>query len=254
MVQDLLLFIIVETYILKTDLSLRILHLYRLLLILNIRCCLYHLKETLKSAHALLQHLCQFHKNLDGADEDSDIQSDHGHILRCHLTSGDQNSSHHQSQHIHHSLEEGIASLEKSHSPVVILLGYKEGLISSLKLPALDLLIGKSLNDPNPRQRILEGGIHMTDLPSIIQKSGMHGTILFKGYKSHNHHCRQKHQGQLPLDQKQKNKGTDDLHQGNKQILRSMVGHLGYIKKIGDQLTHHGTGVIAVIVGKGQLS
>ena len=43
-----------------------------------------------------------------------------------------------------------------------------------------------------------------------------------------------------------------NLDQRDKQVLRTMMGKLRNIKKVGYQLAHHLSGIVLIIVGKGQ--
>ena len=58
---------------------------------------------------------------------------------------------------------------------------------------------------------------------------------------------------QVFVDKEQEDKSTDDLYQGDKKILWTMMCKLGNVKKVTDQLTHHLTGIIPAVIGKRQL-
>ena len=57
--------------------------------------------------------------------------------------------------------------------------------------------------------------------------------------------------GEPPVDQEQEDKGSDDLDQGNEQVFRAVVGELGDVEEVGDQLAHHLSGIVLGIVGEG---
>ena len=55
------------------------------------------------------------------------------------------------------------------------------------------------------------------------------------------------------IDHKKENKCTNDLHNRNKQIFRSMMGKFRNIKKITDQFAHHLTGIVLTVIGERKL-
>src|SRR5699024_2145005 len=99
-------------------------------LVLNGRLCIHDIEETPESGESLLNHLCQLHKDLDRADEDSDIQRIHGKIRRIHLSVCDEISAEYQCDKIHHALEEQIPSHEPAHAVIVGVLGKQECMVA----------------------------------------------------------------------------------------------------------------------------
>lgn len=81
----------------------------------------------------------------------------------------------------------------------------------------------------------------------------MHPSVLADGEDQHADHQGKQRNGQLPVDQEQEDKGTNDLDQGNEQVLRAVVGEFRDVKEVRDQLAHHLAGVVLIIVREGQL-
>ena len=58
------------------------------------------------------------------------------------------------------------------------------------------------------------------------------------------------HQRQPPLDRKHDDKGADDGHAGDENILRAVMGQFRDLKQLAGQAAHQGAGPIAVIVAE----
>src|SRR5699024_4454829 len=98
----------------------------------------------------------------------------HGKIRRRHFAESNEDAAGCQSDQVHKPLEKCISALERSHGTIVILLGEKEVFISLMELSALNIFVGKRLDDPDAFQRILQGSVDVTDFAAVIQKSCLH--------------------------------------------------------------------------------
>src|SRR5699024_10638212 len=204
--------------------------------VLDLRSCFDNRYETFKAGKSLLHHLCQFHQDLYGADEDADIEGIHGQIRRLHKTGGDEISAIHQGDQIHQTLEKGVAALEISHAPVIIILGQKKGMDAFLKFMAFHVFVGKGLDDTDAGQRVLETGVDIADFFAVFHERFLHPPVLPYGKEDHAEHQQSQYDGKTPVDQEQKDEGTDDFHQGDKQVLRPVMGEFRNVKQVGDQL------------------
>ena len=115
--------VIAEAYVLIGNMALYICKGLRVRRILDLRFCFHDCQEALEAGKALLEHFRKLHQDLDGADENSDVEGVHGQVCWLHLPDGDKVSSGHQDGQIHHALEKQGACVEFSHGPVVIVPG-----------------------------------------------------------------------------------------------------------------------------------
>ena len=169
--------------------------------ILDLRLCFHDCQEALEAGKALLEHFRKLHQDLDGADENADVEGVHGQVCRLHLPDGDKVSSGHQDGQIHHALEKQGACVEFSHGPVVIVPGADEVLVAPSELFPFDLFVGKGLDHTDPGQGILETGVDVADLSPVVHEGLMHPGVLAAAEKHHkkDHHGQQ--ESQLPIDQ-----------------------------------------------------
>ena len=86
-------------------------------------------------------------------------------------------------------------------------------MIALLKLLPFNILIGKGLHHPDTGQRILQAGVHISDLAPVLHESLLHPLVLPQRKEKHTENQNNKRQSQPPVDEEQENKGTDDLHQ-----------------------------------------
>ena len=105
--------------------------------VLDIRFGVHNCAESAETGQTLLHHLGQLDQNLDGADENTDVQGIHGKIGSLHLSLGNQITAKHQRNQIHHALEEQIAAHKSTHAAVVCLFGSQKGMIALAELIAL---------------------------------------------------------------------------------------------------------------------
>ena len=236
-----------------THMSFHVSKLHSVVCIPDLGFCFHYIQETAEAGKALLHHFHKLYQDLDGADEDSDIQGIHGKIRSLHFTLSDQIAAVNQSYQVHHALEKQVGAHEASHAMVIITLGNKERFVTSFKFFTLDVLICEGLHHADPGKRILKTGIYISDLTTVFHEGFLHFCILAEGKHKHHDHQEDQRQCKLLVDKEQEDKSTDDLYQGDKKILRTMMCKLGNVKKVTDQLTHHLTGIIPAVIGKRQL-
>ena len=136
---------------------------------------------------------------------------------------------------------------------IIISFGNKERLIAFLKFGTLDVLVCEGLYHADSGKRILKTGIYISDLTTVFHEGFLHFCILAEGKHKHHNHQEDQRQCKFFVDKEQEDKSTDDLYQGDKKILWTMMCKLGNVKKVTDQLTHHLTGIIPAVIGKRQL-
>ena len=244
---------VMERNMIVTYMTFHILKFHSIIGIFDLRFRFHHIQETTETGKAFLHHFHKFHQDLDRADEDSDIQGIHGKIPGLHFTLGDQITTVNQSHQIHHTLEKQVGAHETTHTVVIITLGNKECFVALFKFFPLNVLICKRLHHADSGKGILKTGIHIADLTPVFHEGFLHFCILAEGKNEHHDHQDDQRQCQLFVDKEQEDKSADDLYQGDKKILRSMMGKLGNVKKVTDQLTHHLAGIVPAVIGKGQL-
>ena len=146
--------------------------------ILDIRFGFDHRRIALEAGKPLLDHFRQFHQNLDGADENADVEGVHGQIRRLHLSLRDKIAAKDQGYQVHHALEKQVPAHERTHTLIVGVLGKKEPLVALIKFPPFHILVGKGLDHTDPCQGILQGGVYVPDLFAVIHESGLHPLVL----------------------------------------------------------------------------
>ena len=250
MAEHILVLSVVEAHIVVGHMALHIPQVLRAGGIHNLRLRLHHRCKALESGESLLHHLRQLHQDLDGIDENADVQGIHGQVVRRHLPVGDEPAAVDHRHQVHHALEKQVAPHEAAHAVVVILLGQEEILVAPAEFLPLHILVGEGLDHPDPRQRVLQAGVHIPDLPPVVHEGGLHPLILPGGEEDHEHHQGQQRHRQPGVDGEQADEGAHDLDQGDKKVLRAVVGKFGDIEQVGHQLAHHLSGIVVVIVGK----
>ncbi len=126
-------------------------------------------------------------------------------------------------------------------------------MIALFKFFPLDLLVGKGLDYADACQRILETGIHISDLPAVFHKCLLHPLVLAEGEDEHTENQYDEGKGKSPVDQEEKDKGAGDLYHGDEQIFRAVVRKLSDVKQVGHELAHHLTGIVPAVIGERQL-
>ena len=118
---------------------------------------IHDLTEPLKARHTLLKLLREFHKNIDGVDENIDVEGVDCKILTGHLPLSNKVPSGHENRYKHHSFKEIVAGEKHRHLSVVGLLGIEERCVGAVKFLFLDILSRKGFNDPDASQSVLKG-------------------------------------------------------------------------------------------------
>ena len=169
--------------------------------------------ETAEAGHALLNHFRQLHQNLNRTDENADIKGVHGQIRHIHLSLCDQEASEHQGDEIHHTLKKQVAAHEGSHAFIVCIFGKQKALIAFSEFRAFYILVGKGLYHTDAGKRILQTGVYISDFFPVVHEGDLHSLVLAEGKKKHDHHQHSHGNGEPPVDEKQKNKGANNLNQ-----------------------------------------
>ena len=142
--------------------------------------------------------------------------------------------------------------MEAAHGLIVVVTGPDKVFVAVSKLFPFNVFIGEGLNDADPGEGVLEPGVDIPDLSPVIHKGFLHAFILTDTEPYHERHDDGQADGQLSVDQEKEDEGTDDLDRTDKDIFRPVVGELGNLKQVGNQLAHHLAGVVFIIIGKGQ--
>ena len=243
---------ILKTYIMKSNIPLRMFTGHRIRLVKDLNIAVHDLYKTLDSCHAALKLL----RKLDDPPDCSN-QCTHIHHIGHQITGHDLSSDHkdtarHQQYQIHHTVKGSGRSLKSRHKLISFLLDMKEIDIVLLKLLFFLFLIGKSLHHLLPEKAVLNAGVQLTDLHTLLTERLPHTQIDHRAGHHHNRYHRKKDQCQTKADPGQDHEGNDRLDTRNKKFLRTVMGKLCHIKQIiGDpphDLTHFG--IIIVCIGQ----
>ena len=139
-------------------------------LVLDLDLCAHHIQVAAEAGEAFLHHFHQLYQDLDGTDKDADIEGVHGQIHHVHPALGDEIAAVDQGHQVHHALEEKIPSGEIAHTFVVGVLGAEEALIAPGEFLPFNVLVGEGLYHPDAGQGVLEAGVHISDLATVVQK------------------------------------------------------------------------------------
>ena len=132
-----------KTHVFIVDNTLYILKCSRIRFIHYLRHRLNNFRKTFKSRKPLLQLLGKFDKNIYRINEYIYVQSIYGKIFSRYLTLCNKKPARDKYGHKHHSFEEIITRMEKSHLLIISLFGIKEGNVALIELSLLDLFTYK---------------------------------------------------------------------------------------------------------------
>ena len=154
---------------------------------------------------------------------------------------------------VHHALEEEVPAHEVPHAVVVVLLGEKECMVAPAEFFPFNVLVREGLDDADAGQRVLEAGVHIADPAAVFHEGLLHPGVLAGCEEQHAQDQEGKGKRKAPVDQEQENERTDDLHQRDKKVFRSVVGEFRDVEQVGYKLAHHLPGIVPAVIGEGKL-
>ena len=158
----------------------------------------------------------------------------------------------HDGNRIEYADEHRVHRVERSHEPVRQLLGVDESMVALVELADLDALVSERFHHADATERILEPCVDIGHLLAVLGEYRPLAVVPPERVGRHEHGGDEHDERERHVDEEQKRERARDLEDADEEVLGAVVGELGYVEQVGNELAHHGAGVVAVVVGEAQ--
>ncbi len=211
-----------------------------------------HLHEAPEAGIALLELLGEVDELLDRRDEDADVEGVYGQIGNLEGALRHEVAAAHDGNRIEYADEHRVHRVERSHEPVRQLLGVDESMVALVELADLDALVSERFHHADATERILEPCVDIGHLLAVLGEYRPLAVVPPERVGRHEHGGDEHDERERHVDEEQKRERARDLEDADEEVLGAVVGELGYVEQVGNELAHHGAGVVAVVVGEAQ--
>ena len=211
---------------------------------------LNHLHEPLEAGITALELLREVDQHFDRIQENADVERVDRKRHRLESAHGDEIAARHQHERVKQPLEEAVPGVKAAHDLITVGLGIEKTAVAVVELLAFDLLVCERLHDTDAGERILHAGVDRRDLAAVVHENPVHTPILAEAENDHDQRDRQQQQRHRDVHEHEDREGSDDFQRGNHDVLGPVVRELGDVEQVADELRHHFTGVVAVVIGE----
>ena len=221
-------------------------------LVLEVRLDAHQLDKPVEAGEAVGEELVEVGHLPHGVDEGADIEVEGDEVHIAHLAPHDvhpAHGDHRQGQDAHKELHGGV---KPAHGLVKVALGGLELLVGAVELAGLGVLVGEGLGGAHAGEAGLnvgvDGGHGLLHAPGGVH----HGLPVYGGDQNEDGDQNQHHQGQLPADGEHHHNGPRHGDQGDKQVLRPVVGQLRDVEELPGHPAHEMAGAVLVVEPEGE--
>ena len=122
-----------------------------------------------------------------------------------------------------------------------------------VELIDFQILVSEGFHHPDTQQAVLHLRVDFAHLMPGILKRHAHFPAEVARADQHEGQQKENHQGEPHVGAAQDDKGGCNLHPGDQEFFRTMVGKLRHVKQVAGDAGHDLTHLGFVVIGKGQL-